>query len=82
MTGPHGFFVLDPVHAGDVVFAATGTGIAAVMPMLGELAPRPAGRAPARRSSSGVCASESDIFARDEIEAPGGRAPAPSWRST
>src|SRR3954469_9031846 len=41
MTGPHGFFVLDPVHAGDVVFAATGTGIAAVMPMLGELAARP-----------------------------------------
>ena len=37
MTGPHGFFVLDAVHAGDVVFAATGTGIAAVMPMLGEL---------------------------------------------
>jgi ferredoxin-NADP reductase len=41
MTGPHGFFVLDPVHAGDVVFAATGTGIAAVMPMLGELAALP-----------------------------------------
>ena len=34
MTGPHGFFVLDPAHAGDVVFAATGTGIAAVMPTL------------------------------------------------
>src|SRR6185436_10141489 len=40
MTGPHGFFVLDPVHAGDIVFAATGTGVAAVMPMLGELARR------------------------------------------
>src|SRR3954463_158787 len=25
MTGPHGFFVLDERHAGDVVFAATGT---------------------------------------------------------
>jgi ferredoxin-NADP reductase len=37
MTGPHGFFVLDPAHAGDIVFAATGTGVAAVMPMLGEL---------------------------------------------
>src|SRR4029078_1255155 len=37
MTRPHGFFVLDPVHAGAVVFAATGTGVAAVMPMLGEL---------------------------------------------
>ena len=41
MTGPHGFFVLDAVHTGDIVFAATGTGIAAVMPMLGELALRP-----------------------------------------
>src|SRR5262245_53901498 len=28
MTGPHGFFVLDREHLGDVVFAATGTGIA------------------------------------------------------
>ena len=37
MTGPHGFFVLDEEHAGDVVFGATGTGVAAVMPMLGEL---------------------------------------------
>ena len=44
MTGPHGFFVLDAVHTGDIVFAATGTGIAAVMPMLGELALRPAPR--------------------------------------
>ena len=40
MTGPHGFFVLDPAHAGDIVFGATGTGIAAVMPMLGELGRR------------------------------------------
>ena len=40
MTGPHGFFVLDPEHAGDLVFGATGTGVAAVMPMLGELSRR------------------------------------------
>src|SRR5438067_2040360 len=30
MTGPHGFFVLAPQHPGDVVFAATGTGLAPV----------------------------------------------------
>ena len=40
MTGPHGFFVLDPTHPGDILFGATGTGISAVMPMLGELGRR------------------------------------------
>ncbi len=69
MTGPHGFFVLDDRHPGDVVFGATGTGFAAVMPMLGELA---------RRRESGLesprslvlwgARQESDLFARDEIE--------------
>ena len=83
MTGPHGFFVLDPLHAGDVVFAATGTGIAAVMPMLGELAltarPRPRrgcrdrllGPPPASRTSSRAT--------RSSAWRP---RPAPSWRST
>src|SRR5262245_55141371 len=68
MTGPHGFFVLDPAHAGDIVFAATGTGVAAVMPMLGEVASRPA----AERGRVIVywgLRQASDIFARDEIEA-------------
>ena len=67
MTGPHGFFVLDPAHAGDVVFAATGTGVAAVMPMLGELARRP----PAERRRVVVfwgVRQESDLFAREEIQ--------------
>jgi CDP-4-dehydro-6-deoxyglucose reductase, E3 len=68
MTGPHGFFVLDPSHPGDVVFGATGTGIAAVMPMLGEL-----GR---RRGSGGGAQRclvlwgmrrEADLFSREEI---------------
>ena len=40
-TGPMGFFVLDLQHAGDVVFGATGTGIAPVLPMLDELLARP-----------------------------------------
>ena len=95
MTGPHGFFVLDAGHAGDVVFGATGTGIAAVMPMLGELGrqPLPAASAPARRAPGrhvywGV-REESDLFARAEIEALAAKAganlrvyltaPGPSW---
>lgn len=68
MTGPHGFFVLDERHAGDVVFGATGTGFAAVMPMLGELARR---RAAGHESPRSVvlwgARQESDLFARDEI---------------
>jgi ferredoxin-NADP reductase len=88
LTGPHGFFVLDAAHAGDVVFGATGTGIAAVMPMLGELVARPD---PARRDVHvywGV-REEADLFARDEIEALAARAgarlslhltaPGPAW---
>jgi CDP-4-dehydro-6-deoxyglucose reductase len=88
MTGPHGFFVLDPVHRGDVVFAATGTGIAAVMPMLGELAARPASERRRTIVYWGL-RQEADVFARDEIEALAGRsgatlaihltAPEPSW---
>lgn len=64
MTGPHGFFVLDPAHDGDVVFGATGTGVAAVMPMLGEL-----GRSPDRghRYLYWGLRHESDLFAHDEI---------------
>ena len=40
LTGPMGFFVLDLAHTGDVVIGATGTGLAPVIPMLGELATR------------------------------------------
>ena len=78
MTGPHGFFVLDAAHPGDVVFGATGTGIAAVMPMLGELGRR-ARRRPARRRRCLVlwgARQEADLFARAEIEALAARAAA------
>jgi CDP-4-dehydro-6-deoxyglucose reductase len=71
LTGPHGFFVLDAAHAGDVVFGATGTGIAAVMPMLGELATR---AEPGRRHVFWGMREEQDLFARDEIEALAARA--------
>ncbi len=70
MTGPHGFFVLDERHAGDVVFAATGTGFAAVMPMLGELARRrERGLESPRTLVLWGARQESDLFARDEIDA-------------
>jgi len=69
MTGPHGFFVLDLTHPGDIVFGATGTGIAAVMPMLGELGRRPhEGLPPHRRLVLWGVREESDLFARAEIE--------------
>ncbi len=69
MTGPHGFFVLDPAHAGDIVFGATGTGISAVMPMLGELGRRRASGEEARRCIVMWGArEEADLFARAEIE--------------
>ena len=70
MTGPHGFFVLDEHHPGDVVFAATGTGFAAVMPMLGELARRrERGLEAPRTLVLWGARQESDLFARPEIEA-------------
>jgi ferredoxin-NADP reductase len=86
LTGPHGFFVLDASHPGDVVFGATGTGLAAVMPMLGELAERPEA---GRRLIYWGAREESDLFARAEIEDLAARAgarlsihltaPPPSW---
>ncbi|MES1157467.1 MAG: FAD-dependent oxidoreductase [Haliangium ochraceum] len=72
MTGPHGFFVLDAEHPGDIVFGATGTGVAAVMPMLVELAQRDQRGSPAERGRRllfwGV-RHQADLFAVAEIEA-------------
>jgi len=67
MAGPYGVFMLEPSHPGDVVFGATGTGLAAVMPMLEELARAPQ-RVPGRRFVHWGLRREEDIFARDEIE--------------
>jgi ferredoxin-NADP reductase len=65
MTGPHGFFVLDTQHPGDLVFGATGTGLAAVLPMLGELMHQPL---VGRRLLFWGARHESDLFARHEID--------------
>lgn len=80
MTGPHGFFILDAHHPGDIVFGATGTGVSAVMPMLGELAKlakdrategkrQPAGSTPSgRRVLYWGVRYQEDLFALNEIE--------------
>jgi CDP-4-dehydro-6-deoxyglucose reductase len=66
MTGPHGFFTLDPHHHGDVVFAATGTGLAPVLPMLAELSHR---QEPGRREVYWGLRRESDLFVPEEVTA-------------
>jgi CDP-4-dehydro-6-deoxyglucose reductase len=66
MTGPHGFFVLETDHPGDVVFGATGTGVSAVMPMLSEIGQRPM---VGRRSLYWGLRKPDDLFAGPEIEA-------------
>lgn len=65
MTGPHGFFVLEAEHPGDIIMGATGTGVSAVMPMLDDLARRVDG---GRRSLYWGSRHEEDLFARAEIE--------------
>jgi len=66
MTGPHGFFVLSAQHPGDVVFGATGTGVAPVLPMLRELQER---AEPGRRLLYWGLRQESDLFIVPEVEA-------------
>jgi ferredoxin-NADP reductase len=66
MTGPHGFFVLSTQHPGDVVFGATGTGVAPVLPMLDELRAR---GEPGRRLLYWGLRQESDLFVVPEVEA-------------
>lgn len=71
MTGPYGFFVLERTHPGDIVFGATGTGVAAVMPMLDALAhtAHPASPPAFRRVLYWGARQVGDLVARAEIEA-------------
>ncbi|MDX2020345.1 MAG: FAD-dependent oxidoreductase [Deltaproteobacteria bacterium] len=64
MTGPHGFFVLDAVHEGDVVLAATGTGLAPILPMLHDLAQR---QEVGHRYVYWGLRGEDDLFLYDEL---------------
>jgi ferredoxin-NADP reductase len=66
MTGPHGFFVLAPHHPGDVVFGATGTGVAPLLPMMDQLGRR---RETGRRLLYWGLRQEEDLFAVAEVEA-------------
>lgn len=65
MTGPHGFFVLDAEHPGDVIFGATGTGVSAVMPMLRELSSQALS---GRRVLYWGVRHQEDLFARADIQ--------------
>jgi ferredoxin-NADP reductase len=63
-TGPMGFFVLELSHPGDVVFGATGVGIAPVLPMLDEvLARNESGRVHLLWGNR----REHDLFWREEL---------------
>src|SRR5262249_28004433 len=76
-TGPMGFFVLDLAHPGDVVFGATGTGIAPVLPMLQELAARPAEQGQIHLYW-GLRQLE-DLFYKDELDALAAAHPRLRW---
>lgn len=71
-TGPMGFFVNELAHTGDVVYVATGTGIAPLLPMIEETL---------RRAESGRVLlfwglrSETDVFYQDELSALSTRQP-------
>ncbi len=64
-TGPMGFFVLELQHAGDLVFAATGTGIAPIVPMIEEALER---NEPGRVHLYWGLRAEEDLFWRERID--------------
>jgi ferredoxin-NADP reductase len=66
-TGPMGFFVPDLQHAGDVVFAVTGTGIAAALPMAIDILGR-AGESGRVRMFWGM-RDESELYWVEKLEA-------------
>jgi ferredoxin-NADP reductase len=86
-TGPLGFFVPDAHHPGDVVFAVTGAGIAAALPMLEEILARPDERG--RVVLFWGLRHESELYWLERLERLAGprfttqvslSAPSPAWR--
>jgi ferredoxin-NADP reductase len=65
-TGPMGFFVLELAHPGDALFAATGTGIAPMVPMIAEMLDRDER---GRIHLHWGLRAEPDVFWLDEIAA-------------
>ena len=65
-TGPMGFFVNELAHPGDAVYVATGTGIAAILPMIEETLNRPE---PGRVSLYWGLRNEDELFWQDEVAA-------------
>jgi CDP-4-dehydro-6-deoxyglucose reductase, E3 len=68
-TGPMGFFVCDLAHAGDAVFAVTGSGIAAALPMIEEALARPAELERGRVLLYWGLRSEEDLYWQDRLAA-------------
>lgn len=71
-TGPMGFFVNELAHSGDVVYVATGTGIAPILPMIEETLRRPE---PGRVALFWGLRREADLFYQDELAALSARHP-------
>lgn len=69
-TGPMGFFVNELGHPGDVVYIATGTGIAPFLPMLEETLRRPE---PGRVYLYWGLRNERDLFYQEELAAQSAR---------
>lgn len=63
--GPMGYFLLDDEHPGDVVFAATGVGVSAIVPMMEEVLGRPETRSV--RFFWGL-ETRADAFWRDRLD--------------
>jgi CDP-4-dehydro-6-deoxyglucose reductase len=68
-TGPMGFFVCDAVHHGDVVVAATGSGIAAALPMIRDITERPPAQEQGRVLLYWGLRREVDMYWRERLEA-------------
>lgn len=67
-TGPMGFFTNELLHPGDVVHAATGSGIAAALPMIEETLRRPAEHERGRVLLYWGLRSETDVYWQDRLE--------------